>query len=456
MKKVLLSLCMMLGSIAWSPAQNGLHFDGVNDLVQTNCPGVLGMLNRTFEAWVFISPGAPTSNMAILDYGANIAGSRNTFIVTGNGDLRYISGGTNANIQTASNVVPLNQWVHVAFVLNNGIGYLYVNGSQLGTGSLSSVNTPGGNQTVLIGERVSGGSIPFMGALDEIRIWNVARSAAEIQANMNAEYCTTPPNLLLYLKLNEGTAGGNNAGITSAADNSGNAYSATLSNFSLTGATSNWVTGSGISNGSTTSSVQVRACDSYSLTPNSIVYTASGIYTEVLSGANAQGCDSIVTLDLTIDTIDNTVTQNGIVLTAHAVGVNYQWVVCPMMTPISGANSQSYTATNNGDYAVIVSDSLCTDTSACYTVSSIGISEHGFGDDLRVFPNPAHGEFFVDLGRRYGSATITITDLAGKRILANSYGEAQLLMVDFEEAPGIYLLTIESENRKAFIRLVNH
>ena len=55
MKKVIITACIMLGSTLWSSAQNALDFDGNNDFVQTNYTGVLGSLNRTFEAWVFIN-----------------------------------------------------------------------------------------------------------------------------------------------------------------------------------------------------------------------------------------------------------------------------------------------------------------------------------------------------------------------------------------------------------------
>ncbi len=132
----------MLSLTPWSSAQNGLNFDGDNDIVQTDYAGVLGSANRTFEAWVFVSSSAPASNLAILDYGLNIVGSRNTFLVAGDRALRFISGGTNANIATAADAVPVNQWVHVAFVLNNGTGYLYVNGNSEGTGSLTTVAHP--------------------------------------------------------------------------------------------------------------------------------------------------------------------------------------------------------------------------------------------------------------------------------------------------------------------------
>ncbi|CAN0170524.1 unnamed protein product, partial [Chrysoparadoxa australica] len=158
MTKTALLLTFFCFSITISIAQNALNFDGSTDYVQTNSPGVTGTNNRTFEAWVYVSSNAPLSNLCIIDYGTNALGSRNTFMVAGNRALSFISGGTNANISSNANDVPADTWVHVAFVLNSGTGYLYRNGVQVGTGSQTSVNTPTGNQYVIVGQRVSGGS----------------------------------------------------------------------------------------------------------------------------------------------------------------------------------------------------------------------------------------------------------------------------------------------------------
>ena len=210
MKKLYLPL-LLFGFVLTGLAQNALDFDGSNDYVQTTYSGVTGTTDRTFEAWVYVSSGL-SGNNCILDYGTNAVGSRNTFSVGPSYKLVYISGGTNANISSSNNVVTPGQWTHVAFVLSNGTGYFYANGVQVGTGNLSTVNTPTGNTNLRFGERVAGGSIPFDGIIDEVRIWNVARTATEIANSMNSEMCGAPTGLVAYYKLNHGTAGGNNAG----------------------------------------------------------------------------------------------------------------------------------------------------------------------------------------------------------------------------------------------------
>ena len=217
-------------------AQNALAFDGIDDFIQTDFEGILNTSERTFEAWIYILDGTESSNMAILDHGNNETGSRNTFSVdTAQAKLRYISGGNNANLSSAENSIPIEEWFHVAFVYQDSIGYFFVNGLEVASGDLSAVNTPSNFGTVRIGQRVNGGNIPFKGGLDESRIWNVSRSQEEIQEYMNVEICDEHPNLSFYMRFNQGNAQGDNQTINVALDESDNANHGDLLNFVLTG-----------------------------------------------------------------------------------------------------------------------------------------------------------------------------------------------------------------------------
>ncbi|HIA11230.1 MAG TPA: T9SS type A sorting domain-containing protein [Flavobacteriales bacterium] len=170
---------------------------------------------------------------------------------------------------------------------------------------------------------------------------------------------------------------------------------------------------------------------------------------------NAAGCDSVVTLNLTINTVDSSVTQNGIILTADAAGAGYQWLDCDnSFSIISGETNQSFTTTANGNFAVEITLNGCVDTSACYSVTSVGIIENSFGNGLLIYPNPTGGNFSIDLGSNYQTVTITMTDVNGKVILSKTYNESQLLNLKLEEPAGVYLLIIESKDKKAVIRLV--
>jgi hypothetical protein len=192
------------------------------------------------------------------------------------------------------------------------------------------------------------------------------------------------------------------------------------------------------------------ACDAYTWIDGNTYTASNAIATHTLP--NVAGCDSVVTLNLTINTVNSSVTQAGALLTADEAGATYQWLDCPGMTTVSGAASQSYTATANGDYAVIVTNNGCSDTSICYTVTGVGIQKWAT-ELIEVYPNPSDGNFSIDLGENYQTVKITITDLTGKLIRSDTYNESQLLILQLEEPAGVYLLTIESGAKKAVIRL---
>lgn len=74
--------------------------------------------------------------------------------------------------------------------------------------------------------------------------------------------------------------------------------------------------------------------------------------------------------------------------------------------------------------------------------------------NIKIFPNPTNGYCSIDLGEIYNTVTITIIDLNGKVIQSNTYNESQILNLNLNEPPGIYLLIIESENEETLIKLI--
>ncbi len=189
---------------------------------------------------------------------------------------------------------------------------------------------------------------------------------------------------------------------------------------------------------------------------NGVTYTSnnnSAVF-NMVNGA-ASGCDSLVTLNLTIASVNTNVSVNQNVLSSDASGVDYQWLICDHnMSLISGAIYQTYTPVNNGDYAVEITENGCTDTSACQTVTGIGIIENDFGNNLRIYPNPIVDHFSIDLGGNYQEVKINILDLNGRIIQSNTYSDRQLFNLKLEQPAGVYMLLIETESKKAIIRLI--
>lgn len=478
-------------------AQNAVNFDGQDDFIQTASNGILGDTNRTFEAWINVDTAAPSASLTILDYGLNAIGSRNTFLVNGNRGLSFISGGTNANISSTQNVITPGQWTHVAFVLNNGVGFLYVNGIEVGTGSLTTVNTPNGNANITIGQRVNGGNVPFYGSIDEVRIWNVARDTAQIRANMNSEFCNLPVTLSAYYPLNEGIAGGNNAATTITFDQVAN-NNGTLIGFALLGDTSNWVLGApsiingksfdtlnvtsckpinspsgnyiyslsgtyldtipntvncdsiitiiyNLINNTSYTNLTISSCDDYTSPSGNSIYTTSGSYLDTIS--TFQNCDSIFAINLTITRINNSVTTtSGNTLNASETGARYQWLDCNNgFSKITNDTNRIFNPTINGSYAVEITKNGCVDTSACIPVIGVGLADVNFKDLISVSNNPTKGLFWLNNNTNQ-IVNSSLYDLNGKLVILpqNSGNKGQKFnLTDFPE--GIYILNVRGE-----------
>jgi hypothetical protein len=114
-------------------------------------------------------------------------------------------------------IAPTNVWVHLAFVCDIGTR-LYVNGLLQGNLSVTIPLGLGG-----LAQDTSGHADHMRGSLDEIRVWNIARTQAQIQGGMNHTLSVPQPNLVGYWRLDD-------AGGTSVTDSSGQDNTGTLQN----------------------------------------------------------------------------------------------------------------------------------------------------------------------------------------------------------------------------------
>ena len=204
----------------------------------------------------------------------------------------------------------------------------------------------------------------------------------------------------------------------------------------------------------TVSSISETACNSYKA-PDGQLYTTSGIKTAIIT--NAAGCDSTVIINLTINTIDASVIQNGIILSANATAQIYKWLDCDnAYSIINGETSQSFTPTKNGNYAVELTLNNCVDTSACFEVILVGIIENTFSNLITVYPNPTNGRVIISLGEFLNEFTVSISDISGKLISLSTYKETELFEINLNVKPGVYSLKINSIHETAILKLIKN
>ncbi|RZL14424.1 MAG: hypothetical protein EOO62_05500, partial [Hymenobacter sp.] len=231
-----------LGFVVGAPTNNALAFDGADDYVALGSPASLsnlGLSGGTFEAWVNVNlSGANTKNSLIRkdgDYSLVIFNGQPYVEVwpqgTGNSAHTYLYGTTN---------LTAGRWQHLAATWDGTSLRLYLDGVDVsGTQNAGPATA---NSQLQLGRSATYGEA-LNGRLDEVRIYNTPLTLAQVQADRFSASgaSAVPASQVYYANFDQGVAGGNNTGLTSLTDQSGSGNTGTLTNFALTGTTSNRV-----------------------------------------------------------------------------------------------------------------------------------------------------------------------------------------------------------------------
>ncbi|MFY0628568.1 MAG: BspA family leucine-rich repeat surface protein, partial [Reichenbachiella sp.] len=199
-----------------------------------------GNSNLTLEAWVY--PTTTNADQTII--GNYDAASDMQYLLRIGGDKAFFYVGTGVSAFSGLNgtiSIPTNAWTHIAATYDGADMRLYINGVEDGTGVPLVATFPAqASLPVTIGGL--DGSQYFTGIIDEVMVWDAARTAGEILSD--AENGIASPgselNLISYYKFNHGLDGADNLDVLSLFDEQGNNPGA-LSGFALNGSTSNFV-----------------------------------------------------------------------------------------------------------------------------------------------------------------------------------------------------------------------
>lgn len=200
-------------------------------------------------------------------------------------------------------------------------------------------------------------------------------------------------------------------------------------------------------NGTTFNTINAEACDIYMSPSGNYTWSAAGTYTDTITNFN--GCDSILTINLSMLQSDTNITISNGTYTVGQTGAIYQWFDCNLQAIIPGETNQSFTPTANGSYGVWISYNGCIDTTSCYTINNVGI-ENSSESNLLIYPNPASE--IIQIQSTSTPGVVELIDIAGESlsILYN------VNVVDISKLPsGIYLLRMQLDNKtviKHFIK----
>lgn len=264
----------------FTPA-TGLHFDGTDDHISVNHNSSFNTNTFTIET-SFKTSSSSAGQSIIAKYDAT---GINGFSMNLNnsGRLLFEYAVPNSETTSSSNASGLNDgnWHHVALVFGNGRLIFYIDGVLDNEITFSNIpETPTNTESLFIG--YSGfNTIYFNGEIDEVRYWSRVLCLDEINAQRGCELAGNESGLVAYYNLNQGSIDANNTSETTANDETSNNLDGTLTNFDLTGSTSNWI--------------------------NTTANNISGTCAVAISEINVQGNgNDILTGDTTPITSDNT------------------------------------------------------------------------------------------------------------------------------------------------------
>jgi|TARA_R110000737_G_scaffold104095_1_gene137270 hypothetical protein len=195
-------------------------------------------------------------------------------------------------------------------------------------------------------------------------------------------------------------------------------------------------------------------CAGFTWIDGNSYYTDTNSITHTIPNGAASGCDSIVTLNLTVYNVDVSLTVVDPTLTVNVTGTAYQWLDCGAgYAPIAGAISQSFVPTTNGIYAAKITENGCTDTSACTSIVSVGIEENSFFKNVTFSPNPSTGVVNFDFGDLKG-LDINVFNTAGEKVFSEENINSIAHTIELNEASGVYFIELISKDQNQRYKLV--
>ena len=179
-------------------------------------------------------------------------------------------------------------------------------------------------------------------------------------------------------------------------------------------------------------------------------YVVCGYYNDSIN----QQRFAIARLNDVCGIVNNSVTQTGFTLTASLTGAKYQWINCSTNLPLIGDTLPSLVVTSNGNYAVIIDQNGCIDTSSCFLISNVGITNDAVENQLSLYPNPT--ESWLEVISTSTIESYDIYDINGAIVLHNTIQE-KVANIDVSILNnGIYFIKITNNentiNIKKFIK----
>ena len=435
---------------AFAQNQSSLDFDGIDDKVRVI--GAVDLVSGSSEVslacWASLNNPAP----GFPDFDG-ILGFRNDFsadfyllqLSATEIEARFRNSNNEEFTIVHNGDFQGNVWQHFALTYDGAFMRFYINGNQVDSLAANGTLANAGTDLSIGYLDYQAFTFGMTGKIDEVGLWNRKLSTEEINCIIDTKISLASQGLQVYLDFNDGQADGDNTAIPALIDQASGS-STTISDMALTGSTSNFT--SGVNNYTTINSTYCGTAFSF----GSQIIDAPGIYYDAFLVAGA--CDSLVALNVTDNSVDVSVTANNNYLLANAASGNFQWINCSTNAAISGAVNQAFIPSANGEYAVIVTQNFCSDTSDCINFTTAGF-DNLIVQELQISPNPAQGYFQIGLPFWAVNAELSMFDLTGKKVHSKIFTGIQTAVVLSENVhKGLYFAVINYNGNRAFGKIV--
>jgi hypothetical protein len=205
---------------------------------------------------------------------------------------------------------------------------------------------------------------------------------------------------------------------------------------------------------SSSTMLSITECDSYYWKSTDERYAVSGIYQDTLF--NQYGCDSLISLELTIPDINTEVMQDKNRLFAIQVtDYEYQWVRCGALPEkIMNQTNWEFVTDTLGSFALEVSYLGCKDISDCYEVTYIPYLDCKLTKPSLIYPNPTNGSFTIKLCELFPFVTAQLLTIEGKLVYENQFFETSIINLSLNVSKGMYLLKLSAEKETKILKVV--
>ena len=388
-----------------------LNLEGSNDYVDCGDDSSLQITGNTItlEAYVNFNSFASApflGNIINKDDTGNDSGYM--LRAGGNGIVNFVVGnGVWNETFSPANSISENTWHHIAAVYNGTTAKIYVDGTEV-TSQSFSITIGNANKNLMLGKDSSYSDRFLDASIDDVRIWNVARTAEQINGSKNCELQGTETGLVAYYKFNQGNTAADNTAVTTLTDASVYSNNGVLTNVALTGTSSNWMSGSPVITGSIMPTLPTVT--------SPIVYIEGETASELTATTGGTGL-----MWFTTET-GGTGDVNAPTPNTDTVGSTSYWVA---------SSNNNGCESEREEIVVTVEETL-------------GVNDNVMIKGIAIYPNPTHGLLTINNNKGI-DMQVTIYDINGRVLVSKSNNDTMTTLDITNFSNGIYLLRIQTE-----------